>query len=202
MIWASPPSLSRHPFLTLQHLLTPLSPTEKSGSQRTTWFLNEGSGYRNLQSTKPQTLSYALTDSPIALLAWIYEKLHDWTDTYPWTPDEILTWISIYVFSRAGPAASVRIYYEIAHTTSSISLATITKYIPTTKLGLSYFPRELILVPKTWGRTLGPVVFEADHDRGGHFAAWERPEDLARDLKTMFGRGGGAFACVKDKSGF
>lgn len=52
--------------------------------------MNEGSGYRVLQTTKPQTLGYALQDSPVALLAWIYEKLHDWVDDYPWTDDEIL----------------------------------------------------------------------------------------------------------------
>ncbi|KAI9772832.1 MAG: hypothetical protein M1840_008714 [Geoglossum simile] len=202
MVWASPPTLARHPMLTLQHLLTPLTPAEKAGVSRTTWFMQEGSGYRMLQSTKPQTLAYALTDSPTALLAWIYEKLHDWTDAYPWTHDEILTWISIYQFSRAGPAASIRIYYEIAHATSpTMTLSQVSRYIPTVKLGLTYFPQELILVPKTWGRTLGPVVFEAEHPRGGHFAAWERPDDLAQDLKTMFGRTGGAFACVKDKNG-
>jgi len=51
----------------------------------------------------------------VALLAWMYEKLHDWTDAYPWTEDEILTWVCVYWFSRAGPAASVRLYYEATH---------------------------------------------------------------------------------------
>lgn len=68
------------------------------------------------QSTKPQTLAYALNDSPVALLAWIYEKMHDWTDSYPWTDDEIFTWVSIYQFSTAGPGAAHRIYYEVIHT--------------------------------------------------------------------------------------
>lgn len=90
------------------------------------------------QSTKPQTLAYALTDSPIALLAWIYEKLHDWTDSYPWTDDEIFTWISIYQFSRAGPGAAHQIYYEIVHTqpgSKTVTREQVQKYIPHVKLG-------------------------------------------------------------------
>lgn len=51
-------------------------------------YINEGSGYAKQQSTKPQTLGYALQDSPVGLLAWIYEKLVVWTDEYPWTDDE------------------------------------------------------------------------------------------------------------------
>jgi hypothetical protein len=91
------------------------------------------------QSTKPQTLAYALNDSPVALLAWIYEKLHDWTDGYPWTEDEIFTWISIYQFSRMGPGAAHRIYYEVTHTTpgpGKVTRADLIKYIPHVKLGL------------------------------------------------------------------
>lgn len=90
-------------------------------------------GYFNEQSTKPQTIGYALADSPVALLAWIYEKLHDWTDDYPWTEDEILTWVSIYWFSTAGPAASVRIYYEASHS-AEFKITSPAKWIPHVKL--------------------------------------------------------------------
>jgi hypothetical protein len=91
------------------------------------------------QASKPQTLAYALNDSPVALLAWIYEKLHDWTDSYPWTDDEIFTWVSIYQFSRAGPGAAHRIYYEVTHTKpgpKTITRDQIENYIPNVKLGL------------------------------------------------------------------
>ena len=130
-----------------------------------------------LQSTKPQTLAYALQDSPVALLAWIYEKLHDWTDNYPWTDDEILTWISIYQFSRAGPGAAQRIYYEVQHTKkSSQNLGTpgrsftredVAGYIKGVKLGVSFNPKELVVLPKIWARTLGDVVYEAVNNAGG-----------------------------------
>ena len=126
-------------------------------------------------ATKPQTLAYALHDSPVALLAWIYEKLHDWTDEYPWTDDEILTWISIYQFSRNGPDAAHRTYYETLHTEAKdqedqsklCSSDNLLRYTPHVKLGFSYNPKELYVLPKLWARTLGEVVFEAENDDGG-----------------------------------
>ena len=181
----------------LKHALLPYSKDEKEGIARTAWFDKEGFGYNLLQSTKPSTIGFALADSPVALLAWIYEKLHDWTDSYPWTDDEILTWISVYQFSRAGPAASSRIYYEIQHPVKiEQSDQIVSGYIPDVKLGLSYFPRDIHVPPRTWGHTLGPVVYEASHADGGHFAAHERPELLAADLKKMFAKNGAASSVV------
>jgi hypothetical protein len=75
------------------------------------------------------------------LLAWIYEKLHDWTDGYPWTDDEILTWISIYWFSQAGAPASLRIYYEATHTSAETTRERVQQYIGRVKLGLCYAPK-------------------------------------------------------------
>ena len=201
MIRGSRPSWTSNPILALQHAITPYTSRDRQGFERMKWFLEEGSGYRSEQSTKPQTIGYAHADSPVALLAWIYEKLHDWTDNYPWTDDQILTWISIYWFSTAGPAASSRIYYEATHTTSVHRLWT-EKWVPNVKLGLAYFPKELVIVPKSWGRTLGPVVYESEYESGGHFAAWEKPEAIAHDLKEMFGRKGGAYGVVDGKDGF
>ena len=187
--------------MALQYAVTPYSKYEKAGQARSQWFKTEGNGYNEIQRTKPQTLGYGLNDSPVALLAWIYEKLHDWTDAYPWTDDEILTWVSIYYFSTAGPAANTRIYYETAHATDPDRSA-LAKYIPHVKLGLAYFPRDLTIPPKSWGRTLGPVVFEKQHPDGGHFAAHERPEALVNDLNKMFGKGGGAYGVIKGKEGY
>ncbi|KAE9968843.1 hypothetical protein EG327_010890 [Venturia inaequalis] len=162
------------------------------------------SGYNLEQRTKPQTIGYALADSPVALLAWIYEKLHDWTDDYPWSDDEILTWISIYYFSTAGPAASVRIYYEAVHSTGTkiAHRDALSEWIPHVKLGLAYFPRELTVVPQTWGRTLGPVAYESVKPRGGHFAAWETPEFIASDLEKMFGKKGPLYGIIKGADGY
>jgi len=144
------------------------------------------------------------------------EKLVDWTNSahpripiphpdpspltphlpdYPWTDDDLLTWISIYHFSTAGPAASLRIYYEAVHSSplNGISRDRTQQWIGKVKLGLCHSPRELTVVPSTWARTLGPVVFESFKEKGGHFAAWEVPEEIVGDLRGMFGRGGACY---------
>ncbi|KAH6692891.1 Alpha/Beta hydrolase protein [Leptodontidium sp. MPI-SDFR-AT-0119] len=148
-------------------------------------WLKSGNGYWGIQSTKPAPLSFSLSDSPTGLLAWIYEKLIAWTDAYPWTPDEILIWISIYYFSTAGPGASIYTYYEATHD-QVFSFPFIQEYVDV-PLAIADFPKE----------GLGPVVEDVDIERGGHFAAWERPEDLAGCLVRVFGKGGGAEGVVK-----
>lgn len=193
-----PPKWRSNPLLALQHALTPYTSREQHGLARTQWFFTKGNGYFTQQSTKPQTLGYALADSPVGLLAWIYEKLHDWTDSYPWTDDEILTWVSIYWFSTAGPAASLRIYFEVMQSRAE----SFQGYNPRAKLGLAYFPREIVVLPKIWARTLGPVVYESDQDSGGHFATWEKPEAIAKDLNSMFRKGGPVYGIVPGLDGY
>ena len=71
-----------------------------------------------------------------------------------------------------------------------------------TRTLVAFNPRELVVVPATWARTLGPVVYESHNESGGHFMAIEKPEWLARDLNAMFGKGGGAFGVVEGKNGY
>ncbi|KAK1808580.1 hypothetical protein LTR12_017051, partial [Friedmanniomyces endolithicus] len=198
MIRASPPTWSSHPLLALQHALQPYSQREKEGFERSKWFNEEGNGYRVLQCTKPQTVGYALADSPCAPPP--IPTPHPIPPTnlpspdYPWTDDDLLTWISIYHFSTAGPAASLRIYYEAVHSElGGVSRDRTQQWIGKVKLGLCHSPRELTVVPSTWARTLGPVVFESFKEKGGHFAAWEVPEEIVGDLRGMFGRGGACY---------
>ncbi|ESK81021.1 epoxide hydrolase [Moniliophthora roreri MCA 2997] len=160
--------------------------------ERSKWFQNKGMGYFKQQSTQPQTIGYNLADSPVGLLAWIYKKLMSWTDAYPWDDDEVLTWISIYWFSRSGPAASVRTYYEVGWT----NLPT-----PSIPAGYSFFPKELGMGPKSWYND-PHVVFKPRHEHGGHFAAHERPVELVGDLRKMFGKGGPAYGVVAGKDGY
>ncbi len=194
------PTLESFPELYAKVKVTPLSESELAGLARSQWFNIEGNGYYKQQSTKPQTISYSMADSPVGLLAWIYEKLHDWTDNYPWTDDEVLTWASIYYFSTAGPAAGNSIYYANEHRDPPMFPAT-QAYIDV-PVGIARFPKDLILLPKLWHHTLGPVVLQSEHEKGGHFAVWERPDAVVEDLRQMFGRRGGAFGCVDGKSGF
>ncbi|KAK7752097.1 hypothetical protein SLS62_006063 [Diatrype stigma] len=190
-----PPSFLSAPFLWLRHALGWYTEEEQAGFARTQWFRAEGSGYFQLQSTKPHTPGVALADSPAALLAWVYEKLHDWTDGYPWTDDEVLTWVSVYAFSDAGPDASLRIYYEALHDAGSQAL--LSGGGGRVPLGLSHFPRDIAVLPSAWGRMLGLVKFERRHTEGGHFAAYEKPELLVGDLREMFGKGGIAVSLDK-----
>ncbi|THY67707.1 alpha/beta-hydrolase [Aureobasidium pullulans] len=118
------------------------------------------------------------------------QKGRERSDCYPWSDDEILTWISIYWFSQAGPAASLRIYYEATHTSAEATRERVQHWIGGVKLGLCYAPKELTIVPRTWGRTLGPVVFESEKRCGGHFLAYEQPEEVVSDLRAMFGTSG------------
>ncbi|KAL6822840.1 alpha/beta-hydrolase [Trichoderma sp. SZMC 28015] len=178
-------------WLAARYYLGLLSEDEQNGLFRSLWYLKHSSGYMFLQSTKPNTIGFALADSPVALLAWVYEKLQEWTDEYPWTDQEILEWISIYYFSRAGPASSVTIYYELIGKQRD-EMTKIAEYIPNVPLGISLFPKDVIVPPKSWGGYLGPVVFHGTHKKGGHFAAYECPDELVSDLREMFGRQGGA----------
>ncbi|KAJ6498723.1 Alpha/Beta hydrolase protein [Mycena vulgaris] len=196
---AQHPSLFSTPIAYLSHLVTPYTAFEKDGLERTKWFETKGRGYYAEHATKPQTLGYSLADSPVGLLAWIYEKMVAWTDSYPWDDDEVLTWISSYFFSRSGPAASLRIYYELANGDKRYPPPS---EAPTIPLGFSYFPKEVINVPRGWKKLLGKVVFESQHDKGGHFAAHEQPELLVEDLRKMFGKTGPTFGIVPGKTGY
>ncbi|KAI0310729.1 Alpha/Beta hydrolase protein [Amylostereum chailletii] len=194
---ASPPGFLDHPKEYLTHLFSRYTEKETAGFARTQWFQDVGRGYLVEQSTQPQTLGYGITDSPVGLLAWIYEKLVNWTDGYKWDDDEVLTWISIYWFSRAGPAASLRIYYE-----NRLAFSKQAALRPTVPLGVSHYPKELRVVPKIWACTIGNVVYQGEHDHGGHFAAHEQPESLVEDLREMYRKGGPTFAVVPGKTGY
>ncbi len=158
----SRPPTVRQPLLYLRYLLTPYTAAEKACLERNQWFLTKGSGYSAEHSTQPQTLGYSITDSPVGLLAWVFEKLVNWTDEYPWDDDEgldppsiicswfnhvnfaVLTWISIYLFSRSGPTGSIRIYFEVFGSSDFSDIAGQ----PSIPQGISYFPKELISFPR------------------------------------------------------
>ncbi|KAJ7644656.1 Alpha/Beta hydrolase protein [Roridomyces roridus] len=197
------PTLFTQPLAYLGMLLTPLTAQDKAKFKRSDEFNLKGRGYSAEMSTKPQTVGYSLADSPVGLLAWIYEKLVAWTDGYVWDDDEVLTWVSIYWFSRAGPGAPGRIYYELGEgsleTQGSRFLAYEKTSIP---LGVSRFPGEILVLPKSWTTGLGNIVFDREHESGGHFAAYEKPEALSQDLRDMFARGGPAFGVVTGKNGY
>jgi pimeloyl-ACP methyl ester carboxylesterase len=150
----------------------------------------DGTGYMAIQSTKPQTLSFGLTDSPAGLAAWILEKFHAWSDldegglepTYGW--DRLIDNLMVYwVTNTVGSAA--RLYAESARAgTSATDQWDGRVTVPT---GHAVYPRELLQTPRAWGEKRYDIVHWSEQPRGGHFAAFERPELFVADLRE-FGR--------------
>lgn len=85
---AGPMTFWKSPIRFIKFLVTPFTPSEREGLANLIEFQTQGDGYFKVQSTRPQTLGYGLADSPVGMLAWIYEKLVKWTDSYPWTDEE------------------------------------------------------------------------------------------------------------------
>ncbi|KAF2101773.1 alpha/beta-hydrolase [Rhizodiscina lignyota] len=203
-VFFDPMNLLKQPLRLLQALIIPWTKFEWQGLKSAWSYITTGNAYYKIHQTRPQTVAYCLADSPVALLGWIYEKLLHWTDNYPWTEDEILTWVSIYWFSAAGPGASVRTYFEAETPTPPYGIPADKAFFAwnNVPLGLTQFPKDVMGIPRAFTRTLGNIVFENWASDGGHFAAWERPEVLARDLRRMFGRGGGAYGVVDGADGY
>lgn len=148
----------------------------------------DGTGYMAIQSTRPQTLAYGLTDSPVGLAAWILEKFQAWSDldegglpaTYGW--DRLLDNLMAYwVTNTAGSAA--RLYAESARAgTAATDSVEQRVEVPS---GHTVYPFELLQTPRAWAEKAYDLVYWAEAERGGHFAAFERPESFVTDLRAF-----------------
>ena len=144
---------------------------------------NEMAGYASIQSTRPQTLAYALTDSPAGQLAWIVEKFKEWTDPAAALPedavdrDRLLTDVSIY-WLTATAGSSARLYYEGA---KSWGQPTEPSAVPT---GVAVFPMDITI--RSIAESQHNIVHWTEFDRGGHFAAMEAPGLLVADVREFF----------------
>ncbi|KAI0456794.1 Alpha/Beta hydrolase protein [Xylaria acuta] len=191
-----PPNPDTFPELAAECAKTPLTDAEQEAMARAGQYSTEGMGYFKLMTTRPLTIGYALRDSPVGLLAWIYEKLRAWADGYPWTDEEVLTWVSVYCFSTAGPEAPGDVYYAMEHGRPPLAFDLAAEYVDV-PFGVARFQNDVLVLPKLWNRTLGPLVYESEHGKGGHFAAWERPDAIIADLRKMFGDDGPAYESVR-----
>ena len=150
-------------------------------------FLKEETGYQWIQGTRPQTLAFGLTDSPAGLAAWIVEKFRAWTDCNgvpenAVTRDEMLADISLYWFTRSI-GASFWPYYARMHGPWPIPEGS-TVDVPT---GYVEFPKEIVRPPRSLAaRTYTDIRRWTVEKKGGHFAALEQPEVLAREIKAFF----------------
>ena len=138
-------------------------------------FRNDTSGYLAIQNTRPQTIGYGLTDSPAFLLAWIVEKLQDWTDV-ALDRDLVLTLVSVAWFGRAG-AGAAHTLYDQAHSNEWGGPVTVPQSVAV--FGADDTVRRVMMTP--------PDARWTEYERGLHFPAMELPEVLAADVKEFFG---------------
>ena len=155
---------------------------EKRTLARHEWFDQKEFAYYMVQNSKPRTLGFALHDSPVGMLAWMADKLFTWSDSYPWSPTELITWTLLHYFP--GPTGGFQIYLENSATDMvSGPKADDFLQVPT---GVSAFAKETEMVPRSWAKRRANIVFWQEHESGGHFAAYEKPQEFAGDLINFF----------------
>ncbi|MCX4681831.1 epoxide hydrolase [Streptomyces sp. NBC_01433] len=149
----------------------------------------ELSGYMKLQQTRPQTLAYALTDSPVGQLAWIVERFLDWTgaERLPEEAvdrDRLLTIVSIY-WLTATAGSSAQFYYEGAEAVRAAAGGAVPPPL-TVPVGVAVFPDDIFVPIRRFAdRDLPTLTHWTEFERGGHFAALEKPAELAGDVRTF-----------------
>jgi epoxide hydrolase len=165
-------------------VLAGLTDVEKKRLQSIRHFTTEEWGYNQLQSTRPQTLSYGLTDSPVGQLAWIIEKFKAWSHSSAELPEQaidrdlLLTNVMLYWLTGTA-GSSARMYYENAHTGSWAPPQS--SGVPT---GVAVFDEDVAI--RRYADAANNVVHWSEFDRGGHFAALETPDLLVADVREFF----------------
>ena len=168
---------------------------ERAAVQQGAAFRATGFGYFLEQATRPQTIGYALLDSPVALAAWMLD--HD-TDSYykissafvdgkpsgNLTRDHILDNISLYWLTGTG-ASAARSYWESGQATArAAGQAPPPVTVP---VGFTQFPGEIVRTPRTWVEQAYPTLTYFNKvDKGGHFAAWEEPQLFSTEIRAAF----------------
>ena len=164
--------------------MTALSDAERDSLASLDHYQRDENGYARIQGTRPQTIGYALDDSPAGLAAWIVEKFRAWTDCNGdvescLTKDVMLDNIMLYWLTGTAHSAG-RLYYEIEHGGASAPNARLEAPV-----GVAAFPREVMRFPRSWAEHRYNVVRWTDMPRGGHFAALEQPELLVDDVRSV-----------------
>ncbi len=150
-------------------------PVDKLALDRMDAFRHDGSGYLAIQNSRPQTIGYGLTDSPLLQLAWIAEKAHEWTDL-PVDRDQLLTTVSLYWFTGSG-ASAAHTLYDQAHSSDRGAPPAVPQGFAV--FGADQTVRKLVPAP--------PGAHWTEFPHGKHFPAMEAPADLAADLRVFFG---------------
>jgi pimeloyl-ACP methyl ester carboxylesterase len=184
----------------LQTALVGPPPTEPSEEERAALdaiatFRTSGTGYFIEQATRPQTIGYALTDSPLALAAWLLD--HD-TDAYykisaaftggrpsgGLTRDSVLDNITLYWLTGTG-ASAARAYWESGQAAAAAAGQSPPQV--SVPVGFTTFPGEIFRAPRAWVQKAYPTLtYFNEVGKGGHFAAWEEPELFATEIRAAF----------------
>lgn len=182
-----PPDILRH-LRNFDPAPAELSDREKIAYDRLLHFYRDGFGYAAMMNQSPQTIGYALADSPVAMAAYYYDKFAEWTDSggepeKVLTYDEMLDAISLYWLTNTGTSSS-RSYWEGAQAGGGPFNAFD---IPTLPVAVTVFPAEIYRAPRSWGEeSFGNLIYWNEVEKGGHFAAWEQPELFASELRAAF----------------
>ncbi|MFN7961269.1 MAG: epoxide hydrolase [Thermoanaerobaculia bacterium] len=169
-----------------------LSAAETAYRERNEAFWREEYGYKAIQSTKPQTLAYGLNDSPAGLAAWILEKWRSWADSRGrleerLSRDFLLTTVTLYWVTQTI-ASSMRDYFDNDNPRFRVTMGP--RDFVSVPTGVAVFASNLVdegTPPREWAERLYDVRRWTPMPSGGHFAAAEEPELLARDLAAFFG---------------
>jgi epoxide hydrolase len=151
------------------------------------------SAYARIQGTRPQTLAYALTDSPVGQLAWIVEKFKEWTDSARVPEDAVprdrlLTNVMLYWLTGTA-ASSARLYWDTFHpVTPAPPIASPPPRAAVTPTGVAVFAHDHARPVRRLAERDNNIAYWAEYDRGGHFAAMEEPDLFVHDVRTFFRR--------------
>jgi hypothetical protein len=170
---------------------------ERAALEAIKTFTTSGFGYFLEQSTRPQTIGYALLDSPVALAAWILD--HD-TDSYHkiarafvggqpsghLTRDRVVDNITAYWLTGTG-ASAARWYWELGRAQAQAGAAGHAPPPVSVPVGFTAFPGEIFRAPRSWVEASYPTLdYYNAADRGGHFAAWEEPRLFTAEVRSAF----------------
>ena len=176
--------------LPARHIDGPQTEEEKSWDRQFSKDYVSQSGYFAIQSTKPQTLSYAMMDSPVGVAAWIIEKFYHWSDLedrsleLTYQKDDLLTNIMIYILTKSFNTSSWIYYGRAKEGGRILSQDGRRVEVPT---GCAVYPKEFLTwPPKSYVERLFNLVHWTEMDKGGHFAALEQPSSLIKDIQDFY----------------
>jgi pimeloyl-ACP methyl ester carboxylesterase len=174
----------------MAQLMTELTQSDLERLGFAGYFLQDGTGWLKIQATRPQTLAYGLTDSPVGQLAWIAEKFKEWTDSSDRPEDavdrdQMLTNASVY-WLTATAGSSAQLYYESEHLDEDFGRTWGGPWPLAMPVGVAFFHRDAVRPIRRWAENILPTLTHwTEFDRGGHFAAMEQPELFVGDVREF-----------------